>query len=51
VIRLELVNHETIAVKFENFMDKEIKDKIKKLPGSKYEAENKEWVVKKEFMD
>jgi hypothetical protein len=45
------VGQNTIAVKFENFFDQEIKDKVKALPDSKYEPVSKEWFLRKDLMD
>ena len=51
LIYIELVGPNTISVKFENFFDNAIKDKIKQLPDAKYEGTSKEWFLRKDLMN
>ncbi len=51
LIYIELVGPNTISVKFENFFDNAIKDKIKQLPDAKYEVASKEWFLRKDLMN
>ena len=39
----------TIALKFENFFDPEIKDRIKTMPDAKYDFDSKEWLLRKDL--
>jgi hypothetical protein len=49
LIFVELVAPNTIAVKFENFFDQDIKDKIKALPDARYDGAGKEWFLRKDL--
>ena len=51
LIYIELVGPNTISVKFENFFDNDIKDKVKQLPDAKYESTTKEWFLRKDLMN
>jgi len=51
LIYIELVGPNTISVRFENFFDNDIKDKIKLLPDAKYEGTTKEWFLRKDLMN
>eukprot|EP00347_Sterkiella_histriomuscorum_P013935 403362793 len=51
LIFIELVGPNTIALKFENFYDPDIKDKIKALPDARYDAQSREWFVRKDMYD
>lgn len=51
LIYIELVGPNTISVKFENFFDADIKDKIKALPDSKYDPVGKDWLLRKDLRD
>ena len=51
LIFVELVGPNTIAVKFENFFDEEIKNKIKAMPDAKYDYPCKEWLVRKDLKE
>lgn len=46
---IEIVGPNTIAIKFENFFDPDIKDRIKGLPDSRYEYSSKEWYIRKDL--
>jgi hypothetical protein len=46
LILVELAGENTISVKFENFYDLEIKDKVKSLPDAKYDGASKEWLLR-----
>ena len=48
LIFIQLIAENTIGLLFQNFFDYEIKDKIKSLPESKYEAEGNLWCFRKE---
>jgi hypothetical protein len=48
---IELVGTNTVAIKFENFFDNDIKEKIKALPDSKYEVSSREWFIRKDSMN
>ena len=48
---MELAGPNTIAVRFDGFFDNAIKDKVKALPDSKYEAVSKEWLIRRDLMD
>ena len=51
MIVIELVGPNTIALKFENFFDNEIKEKIKSFPDAKYEGASKEWFLRKDLLN
>jgi hypothetical protein len=50
LIYVELVGPNTIAIKFDGFFDNDIKEKVKKLPDSKYDSVSKEWFIRKDLM-
>jgi hypothetical protein len=50
LIIIELVGSNTVALKFENFFDNDIKEKIKSLPDSKYDSGSKEWFIRKDLL-
>jgi len=51
LIFVELVGENTISVRFENFFDLDIKEKVKCLPDAKYDGASKEWFLRKDLMD
>ncbi|CDW80246.1 snf2 family n-terminal domain containing protein [Stylonychia lemnae] len=51
LIYLEIVGPNTIALKFENFYDPDIKDKIKAMPDARYEHQTKEWLLRKDLKE
>ena len=52
VIHVELLNDAMCSVKFgDKFFDQEVVKVLKGLPGSKYEAANKEWVLGRDKLE
>ena len=49
LIYIEMAGPNTIALKFENFFDPEIKDRIKTMPDAKYDFDSKEWLLRKDL--
>lgn len=44
-----MVGPNTIALKFENFFDPDIKERVKSLPDSRYDGQSREWFLRKDL--